>query len=191
MTAWFHWHCVKMISAKKKNGKINVIISKEKDLYERKVARDQTCASARFLKAGLTMYFVFVGYLMWCEWFLQFCIYRILAYWQTLYWLWASLVLVPIRNVMLWHLVQFDRQHDRTGVCVCAVFSSMALSALAHPLPNTHWSPSGSLYTSLIAAHQLLIGWPLASWRFPRASKVRLEFRTAFTGWNEKAEMIW
>lgn len=107
------------------------------------------------------------------------------GFWRALYWLWASLVLVPIRNVMLWHLVQFDRQRDRTGACVCAVFSSMAL---AHPLPNTHWSPSGSLYTSLIAAHQLLIGWPLASWRFPRASKV---FRMAFTGWNGKAEMIW
>lgn len=128
---------------------------------------------------------------MWCEWFLQFCIYRILVYWRAPYWLWASLVLVPIRNVMLWHLVQIDRQRDRTGTCFRAVFSSMALSALAHPLPNTHWSPSGSLDTSLKAAHQLLIGWPLASWRFPRANKVRLEFRTAFTGWNEKAEMIW
>jgi len=44
-----------MVSAKKKNGKINLIISKEKDLYERKVAGDQTCASAKCLKAGLTV----------------------------------------------------------------------------------------------------------------------------------------
>lgn len=36
------------------------------------------------------------------------------------------MVLVPVRNVMLWHLVQIDRQSDRTVVSVRAVFSSMA-----------------------------------------------------------------
>lgn len=34
-------------------------------------------------------------------------------------------------NVMLWHLVQIDRQHDRTE-CV-SVFSSMALRGLLSP----------------------------------------------------------